>query len=229
MGEVTPGKFDIILGIGQYPITVLDHANGLATFAADGLRAQAHFVEKVLDGENIVYGETLPKPDQPKIMNQQAINDLDYALSKISSAKIPSLGWDTAGKTGTWEYNNKTDENAHAWMVGFDKKIAAAVWVGNRDKEQSIKDKNNAVIWGSGIPSKIWQKFMTDATKAMNEKKVNTKFNPPSHVGTDQFPGAEPSPTPAAPPPSTPDPNNPPIIPTLPPVGGFIRPTGQQQ
>jgi hypothetical protein len=45
---------------------------------------------------------------------------------------------------------------------------------------------------------------MTDATKAMNEKKVNTKFNPPSHVGTDQFPGAEPSPTPAAPPP---DPN----------------------
>jgi len=204
MSEVTPGKFDIILGIGQYPITVLDHANGLATFAADGLRAQAHFVEKVLDGDNIVYGETLPKPDQPKIMNQQAINDLDYALSKISTAKLPSLGWDTAGKTGTWEYNNKTTENAHAWMVGFDKKIAAAVWVGNRDKEQSIKDKNNAVIWGSGIPSKIWQKFMTDATKAMNEKKVNTKFNPPSHVGSDMFPGAEPSPTPAAPPP---DPN----------------------
>jgi membrane peptidoglycan carboxypeptidase len=192
-----------VLGIGQYPITVMDHANGLATMAAGGLRATAHFVEKVMKRDTTVYGERLPRPDQPRIFSQQNSNDLTYALSQVGSAKV-NIGWDTAGKTGTWEYTQATNENAHAWMVGFDKKIAAAVWVGNRDKEQSIKDKNNAVIWGSGIPSKIWQKFMTDATRAMNEKKVNTKFNPPSHVGTDQFPGAEPSPTPAAPPP---DPN----------------------
>ena len=66
-----------ILGIGQYPITVMDHANGMATFAAGGLRANAHFVTKVIkDGEKTVYGETLPKPNQPRILNQQAINDL---------------------------------------------------------------------------------------------------------------------------------------------------------
>jgi membrane peptidoglycan carboxypeptidase len=232
MGQVTPSKFDTILGIGQYPVSVTDHANGLATFAANGLRAQAHFVTKVLDGDNIVYGETLPRPDQAKILNQDAINDLDYALSKISSAKIPGgIGWDTAGKTGTWEYNNRTDQNAHAWMVGFTKKIAAAVWVGNKAQEQSIKDKSGNVIWGSGIPSKIWQKFMTDATKSMNEPKVNTKFNPPSHVGSDNPPGSDPSPTPAAPPPPTQDPNVPPpaIGPTIGlGAGGFIRPTRQQ-
>ena len=41
-----------ILGIGQYPITVMDHANGMATMAAGGLRAKAHFVQKVKDGED---------------------------------------------------------------------------------------------------------------------------------------------------------------------------------
>src|SRR5258708_38416234 len=85
-------------------------------------------------------------------------------------------------------------------MVGYPKKIAAAVGVGNKAQEQSIKEKSGNVIWGSGIPAKIWQRFMADATKSMNEKKVNTKFNPPSHVGSDNPPGSAPSPTPAAPP-----------------------------
>jgi membrane peptidoglycan carboxypeptidase len=199
MGQVVPSKFDTILGIGQYPVSVTDHANGIATFAAGGVRAQAHFVKEVWEGTTPVYGEKLPRSDAPKIMNQQAINDLTYALSKVGSAKINGFGWDTAGKTGTWEYNNSTNQNAHAWMVGFDKKIAAAVWVGNKDKEQAILDKGKATIWGSGIPTTIWKKFMTDATKAMNEKKENTKFNPPSNIGNENPDRSVPSPTPAQP------------------------------
>jgi membrane peptidoglycan carboxypeptidase len=216
MSQMTPGKFDTILGIGQYPVTVMDHANGLATFAANGLRAQAHFVVKVTKGDAIVYGETLPKAGQQPIMNQQAINDLDYALSKITSASIKGgIGWDTAGKTGTWEYNNSTTENGNAWMVGYSKKIAAAVWVGNKDKEQALKDKYGKTMWGSTVPATIWQSFMANATKAMNKPKVNTKFNPPSFIGNENPPGSAPSPTPAAPPPGQ-DPNQP----TLPPTPG---------
>jgi membrane peptidoglycan carboxypeptidase len=200
MSTMTPGKFDIILGIGQYPISVTDHANGLATFAAGGLRAQAHFVAKVMDGDRIVYGETLPKPNQPRILNQQQINDLTYALSKVGSAKLKTnIGWDTAGKTGTWEYNGRTDQNAHAWMVGFTKKIATAVWVGNEKDEQAIKDKSNSTIWGSGIPASIWQKFMIDAMKAMNPKKENTKFNPPNFIGNENPEYSRPSPAGPAP------------------------------
>ena len=45
----TPGadaapRFSTEVGIGQYGITVQDHANGMATFAAGGKRAEAHFV-----------------------------------------------------------------------------------------------------------------------------------------------------------------------------------------
>ena len=31
--------FDTSSAIGQYPVTVVDHANGMATFATNGLRA----------------------------------------------------------------------------------------------------------------------------------------------------------------------------------------------
>jgi len=197
---LTPNKFDIILGIGQYPITVMDHANGVATFAAGGLRAQAHFVTKVMDGDKIVYGETLPKPNQPRIMTPEASNDLTYALSKVSSARL-NIGWDSAGKTGTWEYNKRTDQNAHAWMVGYTKKIAAAVWVGNEKDEKAIVDKYKHTIWGSGIPASIWRKFMVDANAAMKPKKENTQFNEPNWIGNTDPDRSVPSPTPPAEPP----------------------------
>jgi membrane peptidoglycan carboxypeptidase len=193
MGTVVPSKFDTVLGIGQYSITVMDHANGLATFAAGGLRATAHFVQKVTKGETLVYGETLPAANQPHVFGPENSNDLTYALSQVGSAKV-NIGWDTAGKTGTWEFSQQSNENAHAWMVGYSKKIAAAVWVGNKAEEQALRDKGKKIIYGSGVPAEVWRKFMTAATKSMNEKKVNTKFNPPNYAGDLMPDGAVPGP-----------------------------------
>jgi membrane peptidoglycan carboxypeptidase len=146
-----------------------------------------------MKGDAIVFGERLPKPDQARILSPQQANDLTYALSQVGSAKI-NIGWDTAGKTGTWEYRGKPGENAHAWMVGFDRKIAAAAWVGNKGDEGPIRDKSNSIIYGSGPPASIWQSFMTNATAALNEPKVNTKFNQPNFVGSTMPPGAVPGP-----------------------------------
>src|SRR5262249_56794379 len=115
-------------------ITVMDHANGVATFAAGGLRATAHFVTKVLDGDRPVYWEKLPAVDQ-RILSPEAENDLTYAMSKVSAANLPVVHgidgnpqhWDSAGKTGTWELGTNRNENADAWMVGFTRRLAAAV------------------------------------------------------------------------------------------------------
>lgn len=216
LSTVTPECFDYILAIGQYGVTVQDHANGIATMAAGGLRAEAHFVTKVMDGDRTVYSERLPTGNQERIMNQQALNDLTYALSQVGAAKIsPSIGWDTAGKTGTWEYGNRVDQNSHAWMVGFDKKLAAAVWVGNKKEEKAIKDSKGNDIYGSGLPGLIWKSFMINATKAMNLKKENTRFNQPNFIGNTDPNGSIPSPTPPPPadpglppPPTSPSPGN---------------------
>ncbi len=193
MGEMVPSRFDTILGIGQYSVTVMDHANGLATFAAEGLRSTAHFVQKVTKDERVVYAETLPTGNQPRVFSQQNSNDLTYALSQVGSAKV-NIGWDTAGKTGTWEYSQQSKENAHAWMVGYSRKLAAAVWVGNKAEEKPLRDKGNSIVYGSGVPADIWRKFMTNATKAINAPKQNTRFKAPNYAGNVLPDGAVPGP-----------------------------------
>src|SRR6266540_537002 len=58
-GTDVMSSFSTEVGIGQYGITVLDHANGMATFAASGKRAEAHFVKSVTKGGEQVYAEKL--------------------------------------------------------------------------------------------------------------------------------------------------------------------------
>jgi membrane peptidoglycan carboxypeptidase len=219
MTKFTPSKFDIVLGIGQYPVTVMDHANGAATFAAGGLRANAHFVRSVKKGDEVLYGETLPNPNQGRILNQQQINDLTYAMSQVAP-NINIQGFQAATKTGTWEYNHDMNKNAHAWNVGFTTKLAAAVWVGNKDEEKALLDKNNGTVWGSGFPRAIWTKFMNDATKAMNLPKDRTKFNQPNFVGDENPLGSIPSPTPSP----TPEPTTPPVTTSTPPPTTTTKP-----
>jgi membrane peptidoglycan carboxypeptidase len=220
MNDFTPEKFDFILGIGQYPITVMDHANGVATFAGGGLRANAHFVKEVRKGEDVVFGETLPNPNQPRVLNQQQINDLTYAMSQVAP-NLNIAGFQAATKTGTWQYRDSLAQNAHAWNVGFTTKLAAAVWVGNKGEQQPLLTGGGSPVYGSGYPRAIWQKFMTAATTAMAVSKDKTKFNQPNFIGNDMPPGAIPSPTPSnspTPDPTTPPPTTPPTIPpTTPP------------
>ncbi len=45
--DLAPSQFDRVAAYGQYPVTVLDHANGLATLANGGKYNKAHFVLKV--------------------------------------------------------------------------------------------------------------------------------------------------------------------------------------
>jgi membrane peptidoglycan carboxypeptidase len=179
--QLTPSRFDMILGLGQYPVTVLDQANAMATFAADGLRAKVHFVRSVSLAGKARYAETLPAPDQSRILNRQQIADFDYTLTVGNIAM----------KTGTWEYNNRTDQNAHAWSIGYDSTLATAIWVGNGKDEQAITDKTGATIWGSGLPSQILRKVLADTRTQLG--LTATPFPLPAFIGDENPPGSVPN------------------------------------
>jgi membrane peptidoglycan carboxypeptidase len=122
--------FSTEVGIGQYGITVLDHANGMATFAAGGERAEAHFVRSVYRHGDLVYSEQLTQNSIG--INQEQVDTLTAVLAQVPSAKLNN-GWDAAGKTGTWEAGTSTTANAHIWMVGYTNALATAVWLGTTD------------------------------------------------------------------------------------------------
>ena len=158
-------QFSTEVGIGQYGVTVLDHANGMATFAAGGERAQAHFVRAVYRHGDLVYAEQLTQ--SPIGLTPAQIDQLTSALSQVPSAKLPN-GWDAAGKTGTWQAGNSLTENAHTWMVGYTRALAVAVWLGTTDGK-ALKTKDGKTdVFGSTYAAPIWRQFIVDATAAMN-------------------------------------------------------------
>jgi membrane peptidoglycan carboxypeptidase len=182
---LVPSRFDTVLGLGQYPVTVLDQANAMATFAAGGLRATAHFVQRVAAGGRVVYSDTPPDPGQGRVLGAAQLADVSYALSR--SGAVPGM----AVKTGNWTPTNDPTQNSHAWSIGYTSALAAAIWVGNKADERPIRDRTNATIWGSGLPTQMLGRVVTDTQTRLGLRP--TAFPPPAFAGDVNPPGSTPS------------------------------------
>jgi membrane peptidoglycan carboxypeptidase len=174
------GKFTTEVGIGQYGVTVLDHANGMATFAAGGKRAQAHFVREVTRDGVRVYAEQLLETDLG--LSKEQVRELTWTLSQVAAAKLDN-GWDSAGKTGTWQAGRSRTANAHTWMVGYTPAIATAVWLGTADGTALVTKDGSHSVFGSNYAGAIWRQFMAEVIVAMAFDPATSHFQPP------QFPG----------------------------------------
>jgi membrane peptidoglycan carboxypeptidase len=207
--------FSTEVGIGQYGVTVTDHANGLATFAAGGQRARAHFVRSVTKAGEQVYAEPLTRTDVG--LSREQVDTLSWTLSHVPTADLGN-GWDVAGKTGTWQAGRSTTQNAHVWMVGYTGALAAAVWVGTTDGKGLITRSGATNVFGATYAGPIWRQFMTRATEALNLDPNRYRFGKPTISGS-----ASPSPSPtASAPPETSAPPEPTI--TTPPAPTTVPP-----
>ncbi|MCW2641453.1 MAG: Peptidoglycan glycosyltransferase [Dactylosporangium sp.] len=189
-GKDVMSNFSTELGIGQYGISVLDHANGMATFAAVGKRAQTHFVRSVIRRDQQVYTEKLGATDIG--LGQEQINELNWTLRQVEAAKLNN-GWDVAGKTGTWQSGTSMTDNAHTWMVGYTRTLAAAVWLGTTDGKPLITKAGSHEVYGASHAAPIWQQFMVAATAAMKLDKNQYRFGAPKFP--DDTPSAKVVPT----------------------------------
>jgi membrane peptidoglycan carboxypeptidase len=176
--------FDYHVGFGQYPISVLDHATGMATLAAHGVYHKPHFVVKVdrknrQDGkwEPIAAGNEQTKGTQT--IDPKVADEVTYVLKKIPGEQGHTLagGRQVASKSGTWENGKKKEDgvtpvfkgaNAHAWYVGYTEQIATAIWVGSKDHNDTpIKEVDGRNMAGAGLPGEMWEGFMNQAHKDM--------------------------------------------------------------
>ncbi|WP_327007246.1 penicillin-binding protein [Dactylosporangium sp. NBC_01737] len=187
--DVFPKYFNTEVAFGQYPITVLEHAGGIATFAARGVAAKTHFLKEIWEGGKKTYGEVINPKRIPGFTDQMAddLNTVLQGVPKHYGLKLKD-GRQIAGKTGTWQLG-QTTSNAHAWFVGYTaydpgKKspgLATAVWVGNKAEEQKIVDSKGAGIIGGNLPGPIWQDYMDKAEAIIKQPKIN--FPGPKNVG----------------------------------------------
>jgi membrane peptidoglycan carboxypeptidase len=151
---IVPKYFGSGTGIGQYPVSVLDHANGMATFAAGGLRSTAHFVASIVAHGKEVYRE--PTATNAIGLDAAQAANLTWALAQQPAGRLAD-GRRTAAVTGVWQLGPQPGVFAHAWIAGYTPRYAMAVWVGNKADERPLKDARGGAVTGETIPAQIYR------------------------------------------------------------------------
>jgi membrane peptidoglycan carboxypeptidase len=196
------------IGIGEYEMRPIDQAVGFATLAAGGIQRDPYFVAKVADSAGAVLLETAPDPGE-RVMQEDVANDVTFALKGVAKASKRALdgGREVASKTGTQGLDRQN--NSDAWMVGYTPSISTAVWMGNDSPSEPIIDSSERIIYGSGLPGAIWQRFMNGVLAGTPEEDLPDKAVIDGDTGegvpeptteappSSQAPTSEPTPDPA--------------------------------
>lgn len=193
LDEIEPLPFFHEVAFGQYPITVLDHASGVATLAAGGVYHKPHFVKKVEKrneetGEwEVIVGDRIAGEQRIEPQIAYAVTDVLSTIPALNGVSLAG-GRPAAAKTGTWEYAGPGGGNADVWMVGYTPQIAVAVWVGDPEKHAPIRYTWGESIPSHGLPSHIWKQFMDEAHQVMGWEIVY--FPQALPIGDSQHPYA---------------------------------------
>jgi len=155
------------IGIGEYEVRPIDQAHAFATFAAGGVQRPPYFISQIADSEgNVLYSND--GADGEPVMAPEVASDVTYALSDVAEYSNDELadGREVACKTGTTQLNDEA--NKDAWMVGFTPQLSTAVWVGT-DNNEPLLTAEGRLVYGSGLPGKIWQAYMNAALAGAEE------------------------------------------------------------
>ncbi|MDP9461319.1 MAG: penicillin-binding protein [Actinomycetota bacterium] len=171
LANPTSGNVGSSVGIGEYEMRPIDQAVGFATFASGGIQRDPYFVAKVIDSEGALLLETVPDPGE-QVMSAEVASDVTYAIKEVAAYSKRSLedGREVASKTGT--VGSSDEDNSDAWMVGYTPSLSTAVWMGNDNPSNPIVDLRGRIIYGSGLPGAIWQRFMSTVLAGTPEEDL---------------------------------------------------------
>src|ERR1700745_32483 len=166
------------LTLGGYPITLLEHANGIATYADMGVYHTPQAVLTVTDSHGAVLYQDHPDqrarlaidPGVAFIMAQIMSDDQNRCLIFGCNSALHWSDRTVAAKTGT------TDNFKDAVTVAFTPELATALWVGD------IKDNTHTMVNGSDgvfVASPGVHEFVS---RALAGHPGNLWYTPPADV-----------------------------------------------
>jgi peptidoglycan glycosyltransferase len=123
----TSGQIDVgrmAIGQDKLLVTPLQMATVTQTIANGGMRMEPRLVEKIVDPDGRTIDEPLPE-DAERVMSEETAQALTGMMQNVveqgtgTAARLE--GVDVAGKTGTAEVGDGTDD---LWFIGFTGKVA---------------------------------------------------------------------------------------------------------
>jgi penicillin-binding protein 1A len=178
MGITTPLDPVVSMPLGTKEVHPLDMAAAYSTIAADGVRHEPYYIERVetRDGKTLFQHED----DSTRAESPQSARLAAEVLEKNvqsgtgTRARIP--GQHAAGKTGT------AQDSSDGWFVGFTPYLSTAVWIGSPADKYEVRI-NGTGITGGSYPAEIWGRYM----RAWHEGKPERDYKSPSGTRGGKF------------------------------------------
>jgi membrane peptidoglycan carboxypeptidase len=188
------------IALGQSEVSPLEQATGYATFANGGVFVAPHVVREVYDRNGALIYRAQPETQQA--FTTEVADTVNYALRGVveegTGARVQSLGFPIAGKTGTAEMD---DQVVSSWFVGYTRQVATAVlYVAGDDGISSLDPfarRGDSTFFGGTYPALTWLDYM----KTAQAGRERLEFEKPRDLGPTTVPS---SPTPEPEPPDTP-------------------------
>ena len=115
------------IGQDKLLVTPLQMATVAQTVANEGMRMQPRLVQKVIDPDGRTIDEPLPEQAE-RVMSEESAQALASMMRNVveqgTGTAAQLEGVDVAGKTGTAEVGDGTD---NLWFIGFTDRVAVAV------------------------------------------------------------------------------------------------------
>ncbi len=145
---------NLTLGLGTGEVTPLELANGFATFASLGERADPILLTRVVDRDGKVLEEhhAVPEETIPPGVAFITCSLMKSVVEMGTGMRAQELRRPVAGKTGT------ASGNRDAWFAGFTPGLAATAWVGYDDHAPLGRSET-----GGRAALPIWLEFMKGA------------------------------------------------------------------
>jgi penicillin-binding protein 1A len=160
--------------LGTSGVTPLEMADAYATFAANGIHHPPQAIVKVYRKSGKL--DWAPKTKGKRVIPPGVASVVTQCLERVASAGTGSpsgsyFPYPRAGKTGT------TENGWDVWYCGYTPQLAAAVWMGDADKNSPMDG-----AYGGTYCAPMWAKFFAAALK--NEDHPSFKTYPWAFAGT---------------------------------------------
>lgn len=157
----------LTMALGAGSATPLEMVMGYAVFANGGYRVTPYFIDRIEDAQGTVLGKANPvtvgRNAERVIDARNAFlmsNMMQDVIRGGTGARAMALGRvDLAGKTGT------TNEQMDAWFAGYQRHLAAVVWMGY-DIPRTLGDRETGAV--AALP--IWMSYMGTVLKGQREE-----------------------------------------------------------
>ncbi len=186
------------MAIGDYGISPIEHAGGIATFANGGKLAKPYAILDLVSSKgDLVYSRDRDEPPAPQVVKREVAEGINWMMNKVveegtgTAAKLDFTN--VAGKTGT------STGPKDVWFVGFTGKYVGVVWLGNDDNRPMVSGTT-----GGHFAAPVWHSFMSVVHTDMNiptipglqphpvqvaEQQRLAAISPPTPPGKDGAPG----------------------------------------